>query len=90
MASGDAVLPLRTPKVRGWLGDGLIGRIGMTERQQKAEPSKEEIRKKADEWLSKGGQDQLIQALRKAGRDSQTLRDEARVETNVLNEPVTV
>jgi hypothetical protein len=62
----------------------------MIERPQKAEPSQEEIRQKAVEWLSKGGHDQLIEALRKADRDSQILRDEARVETNVLNEPVTV
>jgi hypothetical protein len=62
----------------------------MTERDQITEPSQEEIRQKADEWLNKGGHDQLIQALQKADRDSKILRDEARVETKVLNEPVTV
>lgn len=62
----------------------------VAEQKQTAEPTPEEIRRKADEWLSKGGKEQLIQAYEKSKTDSRILRHEAKVDLKILNEPVTV
>ena len=62
----------------------------MGEQKHTTERASEEIRQKANEWLDKGGKDQLIQAFEKSKMDSRTLRDEAQVDLKILNEPVTV
>jgi hypothetical protein len=62
----------------------------VAKQRQTTELTPEEIRQKANDWLNKGGKEQLIQAFEKSKTDSKALRDEAQVDPKVLNEPVTV
>ncbi len=52
--------------------------------------SAEEIRRLAQEWLEKGGREELAAALKAAEEANQILWEEVRVDPAVMNKPVTV
>jgi hypothetical protein len=62
----------------------------MAQQQQGGRLSAEEIRRLAQEWLDKGGREQLTAALKAAEEANQTLWKEVRIDPAVMNKPVTV
>ena len=88
--AGRGWSPFATVEVCARLSTSTRENPFVAEQKHTTELTSEEIRRKADEWLSKGGKEQLIQAFEKSKMDSRTLRSEAQVDLKILNEPVTV
>lgn len=62
----------------------------MARQQQGGRLSAEEIRRLAQEWLDKGGREELTAALKAAEEANQILWEEVRIDPEVMNKPVTV
>jgi hypothetical protein len=62
----------------------------MARKQQGGLPAAEEVRRLAQEWLEKGGREELTAALKAAEEANQILWEEARIDPAVMNKPVTV
>jgi hypothetical protein len=62
----------------------------MARQQQGGRLSAEEIRRLAQEWLDKGGREELTAALKAAEEANQILWKEVRIDPAVMNKPVTV
>lgn len=62
----------------------------MARTQQVGRRSAEETRRLTQDWLEKGGREELAAALRAAEEANQILWKEVRIDPETMNKPVTV